>query len=84
VTTNPDWMAIGKCVDLPPETFFPSDGVGVIAAQKICGSCDAQAECLEYAITERIPHGVWGGASERERRRIIKKRSRRSIMVEAS
>ena len=68
------WMARGKCRDLPPSTFFPSDGVGVDAARQVCGECPVQEACLEYALSHRIDHGVWGGASERERRRIARQR----------
>lgn len=69
-----DWMEAGKCKDLPPSLFFPSDGVGVDVARKICAECAVRLECLEYALYHRIDHGVWGGASERERRRILKRR----------
>jgi WhiB family redox-sensing transcriptional regulator len=57
-----------------PTQFFPSDGLGVEAAQRICAACPAKEPCLEYALTNRIEHGVWGGASERERRRILRRR----------
>jgi WhiB family redox-sensing transcriptional regulator len=69
-----DWMAEGKCADTPPSTFFPSDGVGVDAARRICADCPVKAPCLEYALVNRIDHGVWGGTSERERRRILRRR----------
>jgi WhiB family redox-sensing transcriptional regulator len=69
-----EWMAWGKCRDLPPATFFPSDGVGVEIARRICADCPVQEPCLEYALYNRIDHGVWGGASERERRRIARRR----------
>ncbi len=68
------WMADGKCRELPPETFFPSDGVGVEIARRICADCPVKLACLEYALYNRIEHGVWGGASERERRRIARQR----------
>ncbi|MDZ7786231.1 MAG: WhiB family transcriptional regulator [Candidatus Saccharibacteria bacterium] len=71
-----EWMEDGDCRDHPPETFFPSDGIGVLIAQRICAECLVQEECLDYAVTERIDHGVWGGTSERQRRRMIKKRQR--------
>ncbi|MDA8391953.1 MAG: WhiB family transcriptional regulator [Actinomycetota bacterium] len=67
-------MAQGKCRDLPPSLFFPSDGVGVEVARKICAECSVREQCLEYAVSQRIDHGVWGGASERERRRIARRR----------
>lgn len=69
-----DWMAHGLCRELPPTTFFPNDGVGVDQARRICNTCPVQEPCLEYALGERVDHGVWGGASERERRRILKRR----------
>lgn len=69
-----EWMAQGLCANLPPSTFFPSDGAGVEVARRICATCPVRAECLEHALAERIDHGVWGGCSERERRRILKRR----------
>lgn len=71
-----EWMADGKCREMPPETFFPSDGVGVIRAQRVCATCPVATQCLEYALTNHIDHGVWGGKSERERRRILRARRR--------
>jgi len=68
------WMAEGNCRLHPPATFFPSDGVGVDRARKICKGCPVVNMCLEYALDSRIDHGVWGGCSERERRRILKRR----------
>jgi WhiB family redox-sensing transcriptional regulator len=58
----------------PPTTFFPSDGVGVDKARKICAECPVKETCLEHALEHRIEHGVWGASSERERRRILKRR----------
>ncbi len=68
------WMAEGKCRTLAPSMFFPSDGVGVDVARRICADCPVKSPCLEYALFNRIEHGVWGGASERERRRIARQR----------
>ncbi|MGQ0830990.1 MAG: WhiB family transcriptional regulator [Microthrixaceae bacterium] len=67
-------MARGRCVSVPPSTFFPNDGAGVELARRICADCPVKDECLEHALTNRIDHGVWGGCSERERRRILKRR----------
>ena len=69
-----EWMMDGKCRDIPPATFFPSDGVGVDVARRICAECPVKGPCLEYALLNRIDHGVWGGTSERERRRILRAR----------
>ena len=79
VQTNADyadtgWMSHGNCAHRDPSMFFPSDGVGVEIARKACEGCPVKTQCLEYAIAERIDHGVWGGCSERERRRIIRSR----------
>ncbi len=72
-----EWMAQGNCADKPPSLFFPSDGVGVEVAKRVCSDCPMQAQCLDYALDNRIDHGVWGGTSERERRRILKARGAR-------
>lgn len=69
-----EWMLAARCRELAPEEFFPSDGVGVEKARRICADCPVKTECLEHALTYRIDHGVWGGASERERRRILRAR----------
>jgi len=67
-------MARGLCQFEPPATFFPSDGVGVEKAKKICEECPAKEPCLNYALENRIDHGVWGATSERQRRRMLKGR----------
>jgi len=74
---NTEWMQKGRCRELSPEIFFPSDGVGVEVARHYCSECPVKGPCLEYALENHIEHGVWGGASERERRRIA--RNRRGI-----
>jgi WhiB family redox-sensing transcriptional regulator len=68
------WMAEGNCAHEKPTVFFPSDGVGVEVARRICATSPVKEPCLEYALEQRIDHGVWGGCSERERRRILKRR----------
>jgi WhiB family transcriptional regulator, redox-sensing transcriptional regulator len=68
------WMAEGNCREVHPSLFFPSDGVGVDVARQICVDCPVKSPCLEYALRNRIDHGVWGGTSERERRRILRQR----------
>lgn len=68
------WMAEGNCRVQAPTTFFPSDGVGVEIAKRICANCPVKEPCLEYALDNHIDHGVWGGTSERQRRRLLKGR----------
>ncbi|MGN6692634.1 MAG: WhiB family transcriptional regulator [Aquihabitans sp.] len=72
--TEVAWMSEGHCRFYPPAAFFPSDGNGVVTARAICAECPVKEPCLEYALENRIEHGVWGGCSERERRRILKRR----------
>lgn len=69
-----EWMAHGNCALESPALFFPSDGVGVETARRICQDCPVKQRCLEFALANRVDHGVWGGTSERERRRILKRR----------
>jgi WhiB family redox-sensing transcriptional regulator len=76
------WMAEGNCADKPPSLFFPSDGVGVDVARRVCMDCPVKVPCLEYALENRIDHGVWGGTSERERRRILRARAGGATAVE--
>ena len=75
-------MTEGKCRDHPPNTFFPSDGIGVAIARRICADCPVKEPCLEYALGNHIEHGVWGGTSERARRLIA--RQRRQVAFSAT
>jgi WhiB family redox-sensing transcriptional regulator len=50
--------------------------MGVIVAQRICVTCPVAKQCLEYALDNHVDHGVWGGKSERERRRLLRERRR--------
>jgi WhiB family transcriptional regulator, redox-sensing transcriptional regulator len=68
------WMLRAHCRGADTREFFPSNGLGVEAAQRICHGCLVRDECREYALVNRIEQGVWGGASERERRRILRRR----------
>jgi WhiB family redox-sensing transcriptional regulator len=79
---NTVWMERARCQEIPPNTFFPSDGLGVEVAKAICAECAVSGNCLEYALSQRVDHGVWGGCSERQRRRI--RRERRHIAVVAA
>ena len=72
-------MGKARCASESPDVFFPSDGVGVLAAQKICADCPVVNECLEYALANHISHGVWGGASERRRRRLQRRRQQERL-----
>jgi WhiB family redox-sensing transcriptional regulator len=82
--TPTSWMAYARCRDLPPEVFFPSDGVGVAVAQQYCAVCPVAGDCLDYALENHIEHGVWGGASERSRRRMTRSRRRSEVMSQGA
>lgn len=73
----PEWQPFGLCVsDGQLTDLFYSDGnnTDVQAAKAICFTCPVQERCLEWALDTNEPFGVWGGASERERRRMRKAR----------
>ena len=78
----PAWMKAGRCRNEEPNKFFPDNGAGVVAAQIICRECGVRVECLEYALDNRIEDGVWGGASERERRRILRAHRTDSVVID--
>lgn len=65
------WMDGANCTQVTPDTFFP-EGKGAMCrdAKLICRGCDVKAECLAFALTTHQYYGVWGGLSERERRRL--------------
>lgn len=64
-----DWMLEARCLDADPEAFFPEKGGSTREAKRICAACPVREECLEYALENDERFGIWGGLSERERRR---------------
>jgi len=64
------WQADSLCAQTDPEAFFPEKGGSTRDAKKICSQCEVKAECLEYALSNDERFGIWGGLSERERRRL--------------
>ena len=69
------WQDEGNCLGADPDLFFPSPGDSLKAAKAVCNSCVVRAECLEYALENGEKYGIWGGMSERERRRIRRQRA---------
>jgi WhiB family redox-sensing transcriptional regulator len=69
------WYAKAACLDSDADCFFPEKGGSTRAAKRICQTCSVTAECLDYALDNDERFGIWGGLSERERRR-LKRRSR--------
>lgn len=65
-----DWQDEASCLGMDPELWFPERGASSREAKEVCRGCPVAAVCLAYAMANHITHGVWGGLSERERRRI--------------
>ena len=67
------WQERALCAQTDPEAFFPEKGGSTREAKRVCMSCDVRAECLSYALANDERFGIWGGLSERERRRVKKR-----------
>lgn len=67
---------LGACRGLDAGIFYPDDDDEAGIAKQVCDQCHVREACLEFALTKREKIGVWGGASERERRRILRQRRR--------
>jgi WhiB family transcriptional regulator, redox-sensing transcriptional regulator len=64
------WQDRALCAQTDPEAFFPEKGGSTREAKRVCRSCEVRAECLEFALENDERFGIWGGLSERERRRV--------------
>lgn len=64
------WQSEALCAQTDPEAFFPEKGGSTRDAKRICTTCDVRGECLDYALSNDERFGIWGGLSERERRKI--------------
>ena len=67
------WQERSLCAQTDPEAFFPEKGGSTREAKKVCVGCDVRSECLEYALANDERFGIWGGLSERERRKLKKR-----------
>ena len=76
IETQDNWSARAACKGLDPTIFYPPTDEEADDAKAVCAACPVQAECLEHALELREKNGVWGGATERERLRIIRRRRR--------
>ena len=64
------WQADALCAQTDPEAFFPEKGGSTREAKRICDGCEVRSQCLEYALANDERFGIWGGLSERERRKL--------------
>jgi WhiB family transcriptional regulator, redox-sensing transcriptional regulator len=67
------WQERALCAQTDPEAFFPEKGGSTREAKRVCLTCDVRNECLEYALGHDERFGIWGGLSERERRKLKKR-----------
>ena len=67
------WQERALCAQTDPEAFFPEKGGSTREAKKVCVGCEVRSECLEYALANDERFGIWGGLSERERRKLKKR-----------
>src|SRR2546423_15546851 len=64
------WQAQANCMGVDPDLFFPERGGSTREAKEVCRGCVVREDCLEYALANGEKVGIWGGMSERERRRV--------------
>jgi WhiB family redox-sensing transcriptional regulator len=68
------FAAKGACAHVNPEVFFPEKGGSTREAKRVCMTCSVRQECLDYAMDHDERFGIWGGLSERERRKLRERR----------
>ncbi|CAB4761794.1 MAG: WhiB family transcriptional regulator [Actinobacteria bacterium] len=69
------WQDLANCLGVDPDLFFPERGASTREAKEVCRGCVVREDCLEYALRNGEKFGIWGGMSERERRRIRRQRT---------
>ena len=69
------WQDFANCLGVDPDLFFPERGASTREAKEVCKGCVVREDCLEYALANGEKFGIWGGLSERERRRIRRQRA---------
>ncbi len=72
---NTRWQDYANCLGVDPDLFFPERGASTREAKEVCRSCVVREDCLEFALAIGEKHGIWGGMSERERRRLRRQRA---------
>ena len=68
-----EWQERALCAQTDPEAFFPEKVGSTREAKRVCMSCEVRVQCLDYALENDERFGIWGGLSERERRRVKKR-----------
>ncbi len=76
------WGDKANCKGVDPDLFFPERGASTRESKEVCRGCTVREECLEFALVSGEKFGIWGGLSERERRRIRRQRAQARKLVE--
>jgi len=71
---NLSWRQSAACRGVDPEIFYPASEEEAVVAKAVCASCAVREACLEFALASRERDGVWGGATEKDRRRLLRQR----------
>ncbi len=69
------WQRLANCLGVDPDLFFPERGASTREAKEVCRGCVVRDDCLDYALANGEKFGIWGGLSERERRRVRRARA---------
>jgi WhiB family redox-sensing transcriptional regulator len=72
---QPGWQEYANCLGVDPDLFFPERGASTREAKEVCRGCVVRDDCLEFALVNGEKFGIWGGMSERERRRLRRQRA---------
>ena len=67
---RPEWQDEALCAQTDPEAFYPEKGGSTVQAKRVCLACPVRSQCLSYALKHDERFGIWGGLSERERRKL--------------
>ena len=75
------WQDQANCLGVDPDLFFPERGASTREAKEVCRGCEVRKQCLDYAMENGEKFGIWGGLSERERRRLRRQRAQASRII---
>ena len=75
IMLDTSWQEMSNCLGVDPDLFFPERGASTREAKEVCRGCIVREDCLEFALANGEKFGIWGGMSERERRRIRRQRA---------
>lgn len=71
----PAWYDDALCAQVDQDMFYPEKGGSTVEAKRVCGMCSVRQQCLDYALANHERYGIWGGVSERDRRKMERRAS---------